>query len=40
MLKAQLNQVMEQLSCADVYDLKDKLVKSWANTYSFSVRYF
>ncbi len=28
MLKAQLNQVMEQLSCADVYDLKDKLVKS------------
>ena len=27
MLKAQLNQVMEQLSCADVYDLKDKLVK-------------
>lgn len=28
MLKAQLNQVMEQLSCADVHDLKDKLVKS------------
>jgi L-lactate dehydrogenase (cytochrome) len=27
MLKAQLNQVMEQLSCADVHDLKDKLVK-------------
>ena len=28
MLKAQLNQVLEQLSCPDVYALKDKLVKS------------